>query len=350
MTFNSKAVVFKGKNDPVVVEEFTIPDKLAPNDIVVKTEYASINPIDLKLKSLNFMGKASHTLKDFAGTVAAAGSAAKAKFPEGEKVYGSILRPSDQSYVGTYTLLSTERDSIAKLPPKLSFEQASGLGVAYGTAYELLERANNAKALTADSRILVLGGATSVGSFVIELAKLVYNVKHVAATCSPSSADYVKEFGATDTINYRVPNLSAEFKKFVKQRGEKFDAILDCVGGYDALRVSGDILKPSSQGSSYLSLMGDTPPASTYGGTMMNAITSLPRVLLRNKIGKWYGINYAFFMLSRGKWTDAAYEIFDIPGMRVPIDSVYPLTDINSAWDKVDSTKARGKVIVNMQA
>lgn len=350
MPFTSEAIVYHKRNAPVAIEEFTIPDSLAPNDIVVKTEYASINPIDVKLQSVNFSGRKTHTLTDFAGTVAAVGSAAEAKFPVGEKVYGSVVKPSNERYVGSYTILSTEKDSIAKIPPKLSFEEASGLGVVYGTAYELLERANNDKQLTADSRVLVLGGATSVGSITIELAKLFYGVKHVVATCSPTSADYVKEYGATDIINYRVNDLSAEFKKYVEKQGEKFDTILDCVGGYDALRVSNDILKPCSEGSSYYSLMGDTPPSDSYARTMVNALTNIPRMIMRTKLGKWYGINYAFFMVSRGKWTEAAYEIFSIPGMRVPIDSVHSLKDIQTAWDKVNSTKARGKVIVKMQA
>lgn len=264
--------------------------------------------------------------------------------------YGSISKPSNESYVGSYTLLSTERDSIAKLPAKLSFEQGSGLGVAYGAAYGMLENANNTKRLTADSRVLVLGGATAVGSFAIELARLYYGVNYVAATCSPGSAEYVKGYGATETINYRVADLSAEFKKFVQQKGEKFDLILDCVGGYDAIRVSNDILKHCSSGSSYISLIGDTPASGSYANAMMSSMSSLPRVILRSMFGKWCGINYVFFMASRGKWTEAAYEIFKIPGMQVPIDSVYVLQDVKTAWAKVDSTKARGKVIVKMQA
>lgn len=351
MPFVTEAVVHKSKNSPVEIQKEEIPSELSANQVVVKTEYASINPIDVKLHSMTFRNKPFHTLKDFSGTVAAAGSTAKQQFSVGEKVYGSIYRPSDLSYVGTYTLADLDRgDSLGKLPPKLSFEQASGLGVAYGTAYQMLERANELKPLTAESRVLVLGGATSVGTFVVELAKYVYGVKQVAATCSPTSAEYVSGFGG-EPINYRVNNLSEEFQKFVKnQGGAKFDAILDCVGGYDALRVSNDILKPSTEGSSYISIIGDSPPAHTYAATMIGSLTSIPRALFRTFFGKYYGINYSIFLLTPGKWTDEAYKIFDIPGMRVPVDSVTPLKDIQTAWEKVDSTKARGKVIVKMQA
>lgn len=350
MAFTTEAVVHRSKNSPVETQEQEIPSQLSPNQVVVKTEYASINPVDVKLHSITFRNKPFHTLKDFSGTVAAVGSAAQEKFPVGEKVYGCIYRPSDLSYVGTYTLADLDRgDSVGKLPPKLSFEEAAGLGAVYGTAYQMLERANDLKPLTADSRVLVLGGATSVGTLVIELAKYYYGVKQVVATCSPTSAEYVQGFGA-ETINYRVENLSAEFQNFVKsQGGAKFDAILDCVGGYDALRVSNDILKPSSEGSSYISILGDAPPAHTYAATMLGAITSMPRSLFRSSFGKYYGINYSIFLLTPGKWTDEAYTIFDIPGMRIPIDSVTPLKDIQTAWEKVDSTKARGKVIVKMQ-
>ncbi len=44
-------------------------------------------------------------------------------------------------------------------------------------------------------RILVTAGASAVGMWVIQLAKL-SGVGHIATTCGPSSVDFVKSLGA----------------------------------------------------------------------------------------------------------------------------------------------------------
>lgn len=348
MTFTSKAVVHENRKSPVFVQDFTIPSELNPDEVVVKTEYASINPVDVKLHALTLRNKPFHTLKDFSGTVAAAGSSAQKNWKIGEKVYGVIGRPSERHFVGSYTLVDTSLGGLGKMPPSLSFAEAAAIPVVYGTASEMLKYANNLKPLNASSKVLVLGGATSVGTFAIELAKKVYGVEDVVATCSPSSAEYVASFGAR-TLSYKVPDLSAEFQNFVKREGFKFDAIMDCVGGYDALRVTNDILKPSTEGSSFVTVMGDTGPADTYAQTIVNALKSLPFMVFRSLFGKYYGINYSVVMLKPGPWIPEATQIFAIPGMKVPIDSTYPVEDVKVAWNKVDSTRARGKVVLKFQ-
>lgn len=346
MVYSSKCVVHQNRKSPVFVEEFSFPSELNANEVVVKTEYSSINPVDVKVHALTLRNSTFHTLKDFSGTVVAAGSSAQETWKVGEKVFGVVKRPSERSFVGSYTLVDINATGcLGKLPPSLSFAEGAAIPIVYGTAYEMLKFADNLKPLNASSKVLVLGGATSVGTFAIELAKKVYGVEDVVATCSPSSAEYVASFGAR-TLSYKVPDLSAELQNFVKKEGFKFDTIVDCVGGYDALRVTNDILKPSTEGSSYSTVMGDTGPSGTYGQTVVNALKSLPFMIFRALFGKYYGINYLVEMLKPGPWLTDATTIFAIPGMKVPIDSTYPLEDVKTAWNKVDSTRARGKVLI----
>lgn len=343
--FKSQAVVHKNYKSPVYLKEVAIPS-LKPSQILVKTEYASINPVDVKLHSLSFTNSEKNTLKDFSGTVVAVGSKITGKYEQGQKVWGTIHRPGKANFVGSLTLLDEEVDIIGPLPTSLTLEQAASIGVVYGTAYQLLEKGSSQQKFGPESSILVLGGATSVGSYVTQLAKKYFNVGKVVVTCSPASAEYAKSFGADDIISYKVPSLRDEFVKYVQKSGKKFDAILDAVGGYDAMAVSDKILKPASEGSSYVTVMGDTGPASTYAATMVNALIRLPVSIFRMVFGKYYGIDYHLFLVTKGKWITEAPEVFAIPGFKVPIDSVYPVSDLKEAWAKVDSTRARGKVIV----
>ena len=347
MTFpyTSEAIVYQGRKNGPYVDEYTI-ESIKPNEILIKTAYASINPVDVKLHAFTITNKVYHTLHDFSGVVVQVGSQAAATYSIGEKVYGSLKFPGDERFIGSYTVLDVSADKVGKLPSTLGTKEGAALGIAYGTAYDMVERADGVKKLGPDSKVLVLGGATSVGSYVIEILKKQYNVGYVAVTCSPSSSHYTKEYGADDFISYVTPSLSDDLVKFVQSKGFKFDSILDTVGGREAIAVYDKILVPLSEHNSYVTIQGDSAPASAYSHMFFNYLIGIPTSVFRHFFGKYLGINYQFVVYSSRTSFAQAESLFSKPGVKVPIDSVYPADDIKSAWHKVDSTKAKGKVLI----
>lgn len=332
-----------GKNPPYV-DEFTISE-IKPNEILVKTDYSSINPLDVKLHAFTLRNKVFHTLRDFSGTVVEVGEQARSKFAVGDSVYGTVHHPTERKFVGSYTIADLN-DLVGKLPSELTTKEGAALGIAYGTAAQLVDTSNSYKPLGPESKVLLLGGGTTVGSYAIEILKKVYKVGFVAVTSSPGSAEHAKEYGADEVINYKVPSLRAELKQFVQRHGFKFDTILDTVGGYDAIAVYPDILKPISEHSSYLTVQGDAQPSPVYNEMLLRYVKGLPTTIFRHLFGKYLGINYKFVMYNDPKGFELAHTLFAIPGVKVPIDSVYPADDIKAAWHKVDSTRARGKVLI----
>jgi len=353
MPLSTEAVVhYNYKSQPQLKKQDVPVDpatgELDVDAVVVKTQYAALNPVDIKLHSLTFFNTEVNTLKDFSGTVVALGKNAASKFTVGQPVWGSIFRPNANDFVGSLTLANLRDDVVAPIPAKLTLEQAGAIGVTYGTGYQMLRNAEcYGQKLGPQSQILVLGAGTTVGAFVIQVAKKLFGVGKIVVTASPRSAAQAAGLGADDSIDYTKGALPEQFKQYAAKNG-KFDAILDCVGGYDAVSVYPQILKDASTGAAYVSIMGDGGPKATYAGTMINALLSLPRTLFRQYFGKYFGINYQVFLLSHDnlEWVDRAPEFFSIPGVVIPIDSVYPIADLKSAWAKQDSTKARGKIIV----
>ena len=63
------------------------------------------------------------------------------------------------------------------------------------------------------------------------VAKKVYNC-HVTAVCSGRNADFVKDMGADDVIDYTNSNVPQALLE-LRQHGSKFDMYIDCVGGTD---------------------------------------------------------------------------------------------------------------------
>jgi len=103
--------------------------------------------------------------------------------------------------------------------------------------------------------IFVLAGATSVGAYVIQLAKL-SGFSPIITTASPHNAAYLESLGATHVLDRSLD--AATLQKEVKAITEKpFEVVYDCVGladtqkvGYEVLAANGTLILvlPSSLG------------------------------------------------------------------------------------------------------
>jgi hypothetical protein len=87
-----------------------------------------------------------------------------------------------------------------------------------------------------DSQFFVQGGASAVGMYAVQLAKLIgYKV---AATCSPHSFDLVKGLGADLVVDYHNP---AEAVKQIKEASNgKVVGSLECIGGKENTQLAVD--------------------------------------------------------------------------------------------------------------
>lgn len=95
---------------------------------------------------------------------------------------------------------------VVPFPESWSFEEAAQLGVAPFTAlqclHETLELPSPFEARSGPQRsILIWGGASSVGQYAIQFAKL--GGLRVITTASPKNFDLVKGLGADEVFNYR---------------------------------------------------------------------------------------------------------------------------------------------------
>ncbi len=111
------------------------------------------------------------------------------------------------------------------LPPGLTFEQAAGFTMTYGTSYYALKQRAN---LQAGETLLVLGAAGGVGSAAVELGK-VMGVTVIAAVSTPDKAAFAQSLGADHTINYGAVDLRQAIKEITGGKG--VDVVYDPVGG-----------------------------------------------------------------------------------------------------------------------
>jgi NADPH:quinone reductase-like Zn-dependent oxidoreductase len=113
--------------------------------------------------------------------------------------------------------------------------------------------------------VLIWGGASSVGSNGIQLAKAAgYDV---IATASAKNFEYVKQLGASQVFDYKSESIVDDLVKAFE--GKTFAGVLDCIG-FEAAKLSVEVVKR---------VAGKGAVASTKGG-----VDDLPEGVTLSKI------------------------------------------------------------------
>ncbi|KAG6917713.1 hypothetical protein DXG01_001364 [Tephrocybe rancida] len=258
-----KALLLESKQGKFIVGSRLIPTP-GPGQLLVKVLAVGLNPSDWKLQKYGFFIKEYPAIlgSDIAGEVEAIGEGVTS-FSKGDRVFFQASFASDFAGFQQYTL--TYAVTTAKIPAKLSFEDVATIPVALATAYVGLynkkphgldlkwptETANQGK--YAGKPIVVLGGASSVGQFTIQLAKL-SGFSPIITTASLKHTEFLKSLGATNVLDRNLPSDALKTKV-----GELTSAPIDIV--YDAIsttvtqQTGNDLLVPGGHLITVLNLV-----------------------------------------------------------------------------------------------
>ena len=133
---------------------------------------------------------------------------------------------------------------VVPIPDGWSFEEAAQLGVAPLTALQCLHQTlelpspfENVRPGDQQRAILIWGGASSVGQYAIQFAKL--GGLRVLTTASPKNFDLVKDLGADEVFDYRDENV---IEKIRTATSNALDIAFDTIAeGKTAEQVAGAI-------------------------------------------------------------------------------------------------------------
>jgi NADPH:quinone reductase-like Zn-dependent oxidoreductase len=196
---------------------------------------------------------------------------------------------------------------LAPKPRGLSHVESAGIPLAGLTACQGLFVHGE---LQPNQRVLILGATGGVGHLATQLAT--WRGAHVIGTASAGAAELAREFGAEQVLD---PTAS-----FVG-RIEPVDLVFDTVGG-DALARSADVLREGGR----LVAVADEPP---------------PEIAER--------VHATYFVVEpdRERLVELAKLASD-GTLRPAIDSVFPLEDARTAFDRVGASGKRGKVVIQV--
>ncbi|ODQ78663.1 hypothetical protein BABINDRAFT_162369 [Babjeviella inositovora NRRL Y-12698] len=361
-----RAITYKNCNEPFQITEETITLTKTSNEgytvgddeLLVEVHAAALNPVDLYLYNSSywiFGNKPKGLGRDYCGVAVKVGSNLSAKFSVGDRVAGVYTRPFGPGTVSEYVLINHKKfGSTLRVPPGvlLTDVELAAWPLVFSTAAEALEVHRGSKPIGKDSVVLVIGGATAVGQNLIQLAKNHYQVKKIVSVNSASSNAFVTGLGADYTIDYTVhQNLLKPTLEIIKTEleGEKFDFIMDTVGGSDYFSDINLVLKPRKEGSGYATIVGDQK--SNYVSANIFKVLTFFGIFARiisSALG--WGFKYSYFLLTPSeKYTSWAMDMFEEKKLKVTVDSCYAFEDHQSALARLSSNRAQGKIVIKVK-
>ncbi|PFN02467.1 NADP-dependent oxidoreductase [Bacillus cereus] len=320
---------------PMRMAEVPTPE-INEYEVLAEIHAASINPIDFKIRD----GKVKMLLKyemplilgnDFSGVITKVGSKVT-RFKVGDEIYA---RPR-KNKIGTFAeYIAIHEDDIALKPKNLSFEEAASIPLVGLTSYQAL---HDIMQLQKGQKILIHAGSGGVGTFAIQLAKIMGAT--VTTTASEAGADLVKSLGADEIINYKTE----KFEEILKD----YDAVFDTIGGttlektFNIIKSRGNIVSVSGMPNARFG----REFGSGFFKTFLFSLASKKLTALEKK----HNAQYSFlFMKPSDDQLRTIANYIESGKIKPVIDRVSPFEDAQKAMEYSEAGRAKGKIIVKIK-
>jgi NADPH:quinone reductase-like Zn-dependent oxidoreductase len=241
-----KAYAIENSEKPASLMTLPKP-QVGARDVLVAIRAASINGFDLYQANGYLTGMMEHRFptiigRDLAGVIEAIGSEVT-DFRVGDEVFGFVpSMPPLES--GTYAENISGADLVlVRKPTGLDFHTAAALPLAGSAALDLLEAVDVGDGDT----LLIVGATGGVGTLAIQLGAMRGAI--IIATARPDAEAFVRELGATQTIDYTAGSLVDAVSRHYP---DGITALIDLVNQQDELTDLGSVVRAGGRVASLL--------------------------------------------------------------------------------------------------
>jgi NADPH:quinone reductase-like Zn-dependent oxidoreductase len=319
-----KAIVYYHYGSPDVLQLQEMDRPLGRDDgVLVKIRAAAVNPYDwhfmrgepyfmrllfgLRAPKRNGLGV------DFSGQVERVGQNVT-QFRPGDEVFGMC----DGAFA---EYLCCAESDMALKPTSASFVQAAAVPLAGLTALQGLRDVGQ---LQADQRVLIIGASGGVGSFAVQIAKVLG--AHVTGVCSTANLEMVRSLGADEVIDYT--------KEEFTQSGRKYDLILQLGGMHSPSRCRSAL---TPRGRLILS----------SGDSEGRWLGPLDRIIKAAALSPFVSQTLRALDVKRsGEDLRFLANLVDAGKLEPVIDRTLSLCDVPEAIRYVEEKHSRGKVVI----
>ena len=244
--FITKHAVLGKVGEELQIGKLPLPEP-KPGEVLVRIHASTLNIDDLHMAQGSFAGgirilqtrspteeKPLLLGSDFAGVVERVGSQVKG-FEVGSRVCGLQLRPF--GHMGTWsTHTVAPKSNLVRIPEGCSYENAVALVMPLFVGLAIVKKAK----LEPEARVLVIGASGGIGSVLLQLLRAETNI-HVTGVCSGRNAEFVERVGADHVVDYTKGPVQEQL-----QAEQKFDVVVDLLGGADSYDTGRAVLKARS--------------------------------------------------------------------------------------------------------
>jgi len=228
-------------------------------------------------------------------------------------------------------MIAKESKSV-RLPDGVAFEAAATVLHNYGTAYyALVERARAQRGET----LLVTGAAGGVGLAAVDLGRHL-GLRVIAGVGSDDKAALVREYGASEIVNYRSEDLRNRLKSITS--GDGIDVGFDNVGG--------EIFQQMARSMKW---GGRLMPIGFTSGEIPQIPMNLPLLKNYSILGVFVGAWAEKFSVEAARMNDTLMQLLAGGKIRPHIDRVLPLEDVGDAMRAVANRTVQGRIVLKIR-
>ncbi len=339
-----KAVQLIAHGTPGNFELRDLPEPQAgPDEVVVQVQACGLNHLDLWLEAggLPVQIPLPRTPGgEIAGQIFAVGAGVNDWQPgESVAVQSNLFcgecefcQRGDESICVRGELVGVQRDggfaeklvvpvrALVRMPAGVDFDTSAALTLAGSTAMHMLT--NRAQVHQGDW-VLVMGGASGVGSAAIQIAKQL-GARVISTGSTEAKRSVAQQLGAEIVLDSNDANWPAEIRKLTKRRG--VDLVVEHVGGEVLLKC----FECLARGGTIV----------TCGATAGREVSFnlWPFFVKQHRLIGSYGRNRADIQATL-EWAAAGK-------LKPVIDSIFPLDQVPAAFAKLRSRHVLGKVLI----
>ncbi len=219
-------------------------------------------------------------------------------------------------------LIVVSEFNVDSVPAAVDVDARAGFGLASLTAYRMV--VGKAKVHSGE-QVLIWGIGGGVALAAMQLAKARGATVWVTSS-DPAKLARATAMGADHAVNHATDDVPRLIRAATAKRGA--DVVIDSVG--------------SATWTRSLASLGRAGRLVTCGGTSGPMVETDVRRLFMNQ----WTISGST-MGSEAEWAAVVAE-FRAGGLRPPIDSVFPLAEARSAYERLQSGRQFGKVVIRM--
>lgn len=289
-----------------------------PNEVLIRMTAASLNPVDLDIAHGRLSLPTTRPLVlgvDGAGRIVEVGASVTAFVP-GDLVHGQFFdAPLGRGTFAEYAVVGTSpsHGALQRTPDGVSPEIAATLPTAGMTALGVVESLD----LQPGQSMLIVGATGGVGVFAVQLAAA--RGAEVIATARANAETWIRELGASQTIDYSLNDVSELVRK---THPDGIDTLLD-------------LTRDQARFTTYANLVRDN------GSAISVTFTASPDLLASERITATN-----FMMQDKPGLLARITDEVSSGRITVPVERTISLDEVPDALARNALGGARGKTVV----